>query len=117
MYLMGNLTGDSSTLRRQVIQNFDLIGCITRVLTQSKQMHKMYARNYIWVANNLCKEHKSLSTEQIKGLCQIFYEFIEYFYNEMNKDDECLNDIVKGLELLAGTSDQDKLDWISGINF
>jgi len=114
MFLFGNITGTDKELRRMVRSFFDLPGVIIAVLENNKEVPKPFAKNYVWVANNLSQDYKYLSLKDFRALSTIFYEFIEYY--KQNNQDELL-DCVKGLCNLSATNDPQAIKWVSGINF
>ena len=74
----------------------------------------MFARNFIWIANNYSMDEKSLNPQETLGLRNIFMEFIEAFAKDIN-DEETLSEIVKGLAHLAKNDSTANLKTVSGI--
>jgi hypothetical protein len=68
------------------------------------------------VASNLCEDVKTLSIQTVKGICRIFYEFIEIMAQRGQGNEEILIDIVKGLSKLSAATDPDVLEAVSGID-
>lgn len=81
IYLVGNLSG-TSQFRQKVVQFINPIDSILRVIGREKKITKSFAANFIWVADNYSEEFRHLTFKQVKGISQIFYEFLEYFYKE-----------------------------------
>ena len=77
-------------------------------MSQVETLPKCYAKNYIWIANNISFDAKSLQLEEIQGLTNIFYEFIEVFQGSYD-DELTLCEIVRGLMNLAKVEDEKSL--------
>lgn len=88
MFLFGNITGTDKELRSMVRSFFDLPGVILSVLEKNKEVPKPFAKNYVWVANNLSKDYKYLSLHDFRALTTIFYEFLEFY--KQNDHEGCL---------------------------
>jgi hypothetical protein len=117
---MGNITGHNPELRYKVRTNFDLLGCINNILSTQKKLPRSFAKNYVWVASNLSRDIGELNEREVRGICSIFYEFIEYFSKgqaNINDDDGCLEDTVIGLAKLSSTAEPNILNIVSGIEF
>lgn len=56
---MGNLTA-SPSIREKTIHMFNLIDTIHGIVLSKSQLDKAIARNFVWVASNLCEETKKL---------------------------------------------------------
>ena len=59
---------------------------INQITSQSDFMSKVFAKNFVWVANNLTDEPHCLSLEETKGLMTIFCEFLDSFINSNDED-------------------------------
>jgi hypothetical protein len=62
MFFLGNMTGSSSGMRSLVKSSFDLPKIMAdaieaSALRQTNKIHKMFIKNFIWVANNISKEN------------------------------------------------------------
>ena len=55
------------------------MGFINQIINSVDQLPKCYAKNYIWVANNITNDYKTLHINEVQGLTKIFYDFIEVF--------------------------------------
>ena len=93
MFMMGNITS-SAQLRNEVRQSIDLIGSINYILTTQKVLPKMFAQNYIWIANNYSMD-EGMEPLETQGIVNIFMEFIEIFEKDVcDNDEEVLVQIV-----------------------
>lgn len=84
---MGNITS-SAQLRNEVRQSIDLIGSINYILQRQKVLPKMFAQNYIWIANNYAMDEDLLEPIETEGIVNIFMEFIEIFQKDLADNDE-----------------------------
>ena len=98
MFLFGNMTGSSSNLRDLVCTNFHIIDVINKILESQQELPPQFAQNYVWIANNISEEYRSLSIEYLVELMKIFSKFIDDIYVD---NEDMLIDIVKGMSNLA----------------
>ena len=59
MWLIGNISGESSDLRDFVIQNIAILDCLERLI-QLPRMTKTFLRTMCWVSSNLAR-YKNLT--------------------------------------------------------
>ena len=81
--------------------NFNLIEVINTIIKSTELFPTVFAKNFVWVARNFTLSPEDLQFNEIKGIVNIFYEFIEPFSQSEYVNDTALVDIVQGLETLA----------------
>ena len=53
MYLFGNMTGSSPQLRQRIIEQYNIIDVIIRILRSSQKLSIEFAHNHAWIASNI----------------------------------------------------------------
>ena len=61
LFLLGNITGTSASLRRRVDEHLDVISILERILELHKTLPMIFAQNFIWVATNYSLDGKALT--------------------------------------------------------
>ena len=62
--------------------NFNIIEVINTIIKTNEPFEFfpiMFAKNLVWVARNMTSSPEDLDLNEIKGIVNIFYEFIEPF--------------------------------------
>ena len=100
MFLMGNILLTSKEIRSKVRANLDLVSYILQAIDNcskfARGLPRVFASNFVWVANTISKDSKTLDLKDIQGLARIFYEFVECFTT--NQDDEVsLIEVIDGM--------------------
>ena len=85
---------------------------INQIIKVSSKLPQSFAKNYIWVANNLSQDAKQLPIHEIEGIMIIFCEFIEGF---VGNDEEALIEITKGLSNLSANDSEESLRLVCGL--